>query len=82
MLARFSFAKVSRDTGGSNPPRSATQSEVKAVVQPADINEAGPALEAELIGFCRAHLSAIKCRGQLISMRSCRAIRPASSISG
>jgi acyl-coenzyme A synthetase/AMP-(fatty) acid ligase len=30
-------------------------------VQPADINEAGPALEAELIGFCRAHLSAIKC---------------------
>ena len=35
--------------------------EVKAVVQPVDINEAGPALEAELIGFCRAHLSAIKC---------------------
>ena len=35
--------------------------EVKAVVQPVDIKHAGPALEAELIGFCRAHLSAIKC---------------------
>jgi len=35
--------------------------EVKAVVQPVDIKQAGPALEAELIAFCRAHLSAIKC---------------------
>ncbi len=35
--------------------------EVKAVVQPADWNEAGPALEAELIAYARAHLSAIKC---------------------
>jgi len=35
--------------------------EVKAVVQPVDMKQAGPALEAELIGFCRAHLSAIKC---------------------
>ena len=35
--------------------------EVKAVVQPVDIKQAGPALEAELIDFCRAHLSAIKC---------------------
>jgi long-chain acyl-CoA synthetase len=35
--------------------------EVKAVVQPIDMKEAGPALEAELIEFCRAHLSAIKC---------------------
>ncbi|MCW0182808.1 AMP-binding protein [Zavarzinia sp.] len=34
---------------------------VKAVVQPADMRDAGPALEAELIAFCRAHLSAIKC---------------------
>lgn len=35
--------------------------EVKAVVQPLNINEAGPDLAAELINFCRAHLSAIKC---------------------
>jgi long-chain acyl-CoA synthetase len=35
--------------------------EVKAVVQPVDINQAGPDLAAELIDFCRAHLSAIKC---------------------
>lgn len=35
--------------------------EVKAVVQPRDMREAGPALEAELIAFCHAHLSGIKC---------------------
>jgi long-chain acyl-CoA synthetase len=35
--------------------------EVKAVVQPVDMNEAGPALAAELIAFCHAHLSSIKC---------------------
>ncbi|NWG53104.1 MAG: acyl-CoA synthetase [Hydrogenophilaceae bacterium] len=35
--------------------------EVKAVVQPLDWAEAGPALEAELMGFCRAHLSHVKC---------------------
>jgi long-chain acyl-CoA synthetase len=35
--------------------------EVKAVVQPVDQASAGPALEAELIAFCRAHLSPIKC---------------------
>jgi len=34
---------------------------VKAVVQPVDMAEAGPALEAELIGFCRLHLSDLKC---------------------
>jgi long-chain acyl-CoA synthetase len=34
---------------------------VKAVVQPADMAEAGPALAEELIGFCRASLSPIKC---------------------
>lgn len=34
--------------------------EVKAVVQPADFSAAGPELAAELIGFCRAKLSAIK----------------------
>ncbi|RRC07949.1 acyl-CoA synthetase, partial [Escherichia coli] len=31
--------------------------EVKAVVQPHDIGKAGKALEAELIAFCRQHLS-------------------------
>jgi acyl-CoA synthetase (AMP-forming)/AMP-acid ligase II len=35
--------------------------EVKAVVQAVDIKEHGPDLEAELIGFCREHLSHIKC---------------------
>ena len=35
--------------------------EVKAVVQPMNWNEAGPALEAELLDFCRKNLSAIKC---------------------
>ena len=35
--------------------------EVKAVVQPHDMAKAGKALEAELIVFCRKHLSPIKC---------------------
>jgi fatty-acyl-CoA synthase/long-chain acyl-CoA synthetase len=35
--------------------------EVKAVVQPRDMSRAGKPLEAELIAFCRAHLSPIKC---------------------
>ncbi len=35
--------------------------EVKAVVQPVDMKMAGPDLAAELIAFCRQHLSAIKC---------------------
>ncbi|WPO41119.1 acyl-CoA synthetase [Tardiphaga sp. 42S5] len=35
--------------------------EVKAVVQPHDMSRAGKALEAELIVFCRKHLSPIKC---------------------
>ena len=35
--------------------------EVKAVVQPRDMRDAGPALEQELIAFCRQHLSPIKC---------------------
>ena len=35
--------------------------EVKAVVQPHDMDKAGKALEAELILFCRNKLSAIKC---------------------
>jgi len=35
--------------------------EVKAVVQPVDISSAGPELEAELIAYCREHISHIKC---------------------
>ena len=35
--------------------------EVKAVVQPADMTEAGPALEHELQAFCREHLARYKC---------------------
>ncbi len=35
--------------------------EVKAVVQPVDMAESGPALAEELIAFCRVHLSPIKC---------------------
>jgi fatty-acyl-CoA synthase len=35
--------------------------EVKAVVQPLDMAEAGPALEAELLAYCRARLAALKC---------------------
>ena len=33
--------------------------EVKAVVQPRDMAQAGPALAAELIAFCQQHLSHI-----------------------
>jgi long-chain acyl-CoA synthetase len=35
--------------------------EVKAVVQPSDMREAGPALAEELIAWCRQQLSPIKC---------------------
>jgi fatty-acyl-CoA synthase/long-chain acyl-CoA synthetase len=35
--------------------------EVKAVVQPHDMARAGKELEAELILFCRKHLSPLKC---------------------
>ena len=34
---------------------------VKAVIEPLDWNAAGPALEAELIGWLRGRLSAVKC---------------------
>jgi long-chain acyl-CoA synthetase len=34
---------------------------VKAVVQPRDMADAGPELEAELIAWCREHLAHIKC---------------------
>jgi long-chain acyl-CoA synthetase len=35
--------------------------EVKAVVQPVDMAEAGPDLERELIAYCKEQLSSIKC---------------------
>lgn len=35
--------------------------EVKAVVQPMNFSHAGPALEEEIMAFCRNHLSSIKC---------------------
>ncbi len=35
--------------------------EVKAVVQPVDMAEAGPELERELIAFCREQLADVKC---------------------
>ena len=35
--------------------------EVKAVVQPVDIAEAGEALERELIDYCKQHLADVKC---------------------
>ncbi|MCB1250254.1 MAG: AMP-binding protein [Acidimicrobiales bacterium] len=35
--------------------------EVKAVVQPVDMAEAGPELERELIAYCREHLADVKC---------------------
>jgi long-chain acyl-CoA synthetase len=35
--------------------------EVKAVVQPRDMADAGPALAEELIAYCKANLAAIKC---------------------
>ena len=35
--------------------------QVKAVVQPADWAEVGPALEAELIAYCKSQLATLKC---------------------
>lgn len=35
--------------------------EVKAVVQPSDMSQAGPELERELIAYCRARLADVKC---------------------
>ena len=42
-------------------PEAEMGEEVKAVVQPAPGYEPGPALEAEIIAFCRNHLSHYKC---------------------
>jgi long-chain acyl-CoA synthetase len=35
--------------------------EVKAIVQPMDMADAGPGLERELIAYCREHLADVKC---------------------
>ena len=35
--------------------------EVKAVVQPVDMAQAGPELERELIAFCKEHIASFKC---------------------
>jgi long-chain acyl-CoA synthetase len=35
--------------------------EVKAVVEPVDLAEAGPELERELIAYCKEHLADVKC---------------------
>ncbi len=35
--------------------------EVKAVVEPVSMDDAGPELERELIAYCRAHLADVKC---------------------
>jgi acyl-coenzyme A synthetase/AMP-(fatty) acid ligase len=35
--------------------------EVKGVVQPVDMTDAGPALEEELLEFCRTNLAHYKC---------------------
>jgi long-chain acyl-CoA synthetase len=43
--------------------------EVKAVVQPRDMADAGPALERELIAFCRERLSHLKCPKSIDFMR-------------
>jgi long-chain acyl-CoA synthetase len=42
-------------------PNSELGEEVKAVVQPADMADAGPELEQELIAFCQQHLARYKC---------------------
>ncbi len=34
---------------------------MKAVVQPRDMADTGPALAEELLTYCRQHLSALKC---------------------
>jgi len=42
-------------------PNSDFGEEVKGVVQPVDMADAGPELERELIDYCRQHLADIKC---------------------
>ncbi len=53
-------AKV-RDVAVIGVPNEDFGEEVKAIVEPMDWEAAGPDLEQELIAFCRANISAIKC---------------------
>ena len=56
--------------------------EVKAVVQPRDWADAGPALAEELIAYCRAAAFADQMPAlHRFRAPNCRAIRPASSTS-
>ncbi|WP_157219221.1 AMP-binding protein [Flavisphingomonas formosensis] len=50
-----------RDVAVFGVPHADYGEEVKAIVQPCDPAEAGPALEAELIAWCRARLAHNKC---------------------
>ena len=55
--------------------------EVKAVVQPVDMAEAGPELERELIAYCRSSWPTSSAPARSTSGPSCPATRPASSTS-
>ena len=55
--------------------------EVKAVVQPVDMRDAGPELEHELIAYCREHLGHFKCPRSVDFEAELPRTRPASSTS-
>ncbi len=58
--ALISHPKVT-DVAVFGVPNSEFGEEVKAVVQPRDMSEAGPELEAELIAYAKSKISHIKC---------------------
>ena len=53
------------DVGVIGGPHEEMGEEVIAVVQPTDWAEAGDDLAAELMRFCRAHISHVKCPRQI-----------------